>query len=238
MKTKLFTTLFFLITLFISEVWGQTNIHVQGASFIDSYTINSSSREDKAQIKGSPFYNKDFMFGELELVDGNTVKGLFRYNIYAQELEVIVKKDTLIITDPTKIKNFDFSGKQFIYSLILEDRKKTDFISGAYFESVNNGECKLLIKRRINLRENTFTDYYGGGGGDGSQRYIPELTYYIKKSDDKPAIKLKKNKKFILNYFEDYKNEISDYISSQNLNTRNEQDIIKIIEYYNQLKNS
>lgn len=238
MKTKLFPAILLLITIFISESKGQTNIHVMGMNFIGDFTMNVSSREDKTDIKGSPFYNKDFMFGELELVDGSTVKGLFRYNIYDQELEIIVKRDTLIITDPTKIKNFDFSGKKFIYSLILEDGKKTDFISGAYFETVNNGECKLLIKRRINLRENTFTDYYGGGGGDGSQRYIPELTYFIKKSDDKPAVKLKKSKKFILNYFDDYKDEINDYISSQNLSVRDEQDIIKIIEYYNQLKNS
>ncbi len=241
MKLKFSLITLSLISIFTFKVIAQTNIHVQGSgdiNFIGDYTINSSSRESKADIKGSPYYNKEFMFGELELIDGKTVKGLLRYNIYAQELELIVKKDTLIITDPTKIKNIDFSGKKFIYSLILEDKRNKDFISGAYFETMNSGECKILVKRRINLRENTFTDYYGGGGGDGSQRYIPELTYYIKKSDDRPAIKLKKNKKFLFEVLGEHENKIKEFISEKDLNPKNTKDLVKIIEYYNQLNNS
>lgn len=235
MKKRISITSIMLLAYCLNS-FAQQGIHIQGATFMGDFTISSSEREAKADFKGSPYYNQDFMFGEMELKDGNKIKGIFRYNIYAQELEFVVKKDTLIITDPTRIKNLAFSGKAFIYSLILKEKRKTDFISGAYFEVLNEGSCKVLIKREINLRENRYTAHYGGGGGDGSQRYIPELSYYIRLSDDKPALKLKKTKKSIIKLFDDHKNEIEKYISENKLKLTEDIDIIKVVEYYNALK--
>ncbi len=234
-KRFLIITLILLITFSIKGL-AQTGIYVQGASFVADFTIGASERKSKLETKGSPYYNKYFMFGELELQNGNKLKGLFRYNIYAQELELIVAKDTLIVNDPTKIKNIDFSGKTFIYSLILENRKRNDYVSGAYFEVLNKGDCKALIKRRINLRENRYLAHYGGGGGDGSQRYIPELSYYLRLSDDKPALKIKKSKGSILKILDDHKKEIEKFISDNKLKLTEDKDLIKVVEYYNTLK--
>jgi len=234
-KQFLITTLILIITFSIKGL-AQSTAYVRGMKFMGNITISSSERKSKLDTKGSPYYNKDFMFGELELQDGNKLKGLFRYNIYAQELELIVQKDTLIITDPTKIKNIYFSGKDFIYSLILDDRKRNDYVSGAYFEVLNKGKCKVLVKREINLRENRYLAHYGGGGGDGSQRYVPELSYYLRLSDDKPALKIKKSKGSILKILGDHETEIEKYISDNKLKLSENKDLIKVVEYYNTLK--
>ena len=238
MKRQFLIITLILIIAFSIKGLAQSGVYVQGASFIGDFTIGASERKSKFDTKGSPYYNKDFMFGELELQNGNKLKGLFRYNIYAQELELIVEKDTLIINDPTKIKNIDFSGKAFIYSLILDDRKRNDYISGAYFEVLNEGKCKVLVKREINLRENRYVAHYGGGGGDGSQRYIPELSYYIRLSDNTPALKIKKSKSNIIRLFSDHKAEIDKYISDNKLKLAEDKDLVKVVEYYNTLKES
>ncbi len=238
MKKQILIITIFLLIAFSIKGLAQTTVYVQGMSYVGRFTIGASERKSKLNTKGSPYYNKDFMFGELELQDGNMLKGLFRYNIYAQELELIVEKDTLIINDPAKIKNIDFSGKKFIYSLILDDKKRKDYISGAYLEALNNGNCKVLIKREINLRENRYVAYYGGGGGDGSQRYIPKLSYYLRLSDDKPALKLKKSKRSIIKILDDHKKEIEKYISDNKLKLTKDKDLVKVVEYYNTLKES
>lgn len=235
MKLKKNFALFFLFFLSFSTCFSQSNIYIKGLDYIGEFTISSSSRKSTLFTKGSPYYNRDFMFGELELQNGAKMNGLFRYNIYNQEFEVIVKKDTLIVSEPTKVKTINFAGKSFIYSLILEKKGGDSYISGAYFETLNNGNCKLLIKRKINLRENKYVDYYAGGGGDGSQRYIPEKSYYIKISEDKPAIKLKRKNKFVVELFPNHQTEIEKFIADNDLNIRKDKELLKIIEFYNQL---
>ncbi|OFX19466.1 MAG: hypothetical protein A2041_12005 [Bacteroidetes bacterium GWA2_31_9b] len=235
MKIKKYFLLGFILFLGFNNCFSQSSIYVQGMNFVGEFTVNSNSRNSIPFTKGSPYYNRDFMFGELELQNGGKLKGLFRYNIYNQEFEVIVKRDTLIISEPTKVKTIDFANKSFVYSLIHEKKGNTSYLAGAYFETLNKGNCKLLIKRKINLRENKYVDYYGGGGGDGSQRYIPEETYYIKLSDDKPAIKLKRKKDFVLELFSDHKVEIEKFISENKIKLKKDQDFLKVIEYYNQL---
>lgn len=237
MKKYIKTVLLILLTFGLKTVIAQ-NVYVQGHNFNGDFTVHSTNSKSKLDIKGNPYYNRDFMFGELQLRDGKKMKGLFRYNIYHQEFELIVEKDTLTISNPILLEKIDFGGKSFMYSLILEDNKREDFIAGAYFEVLNKGNCKVLIKRGIKLKENKYVENYGGGGGDGSHRYIPNETYYIKLSDDMPAQKLIKSKSRFVNYFGEYQHEIVKYIDANKLNINEEKDLIKLIDYYNKLNKS
>jgi len=62
-KQFLIITLILFIAFSIKGL-AQTGAYVQGMSFVGDFTIGASERKSKLDTKGSPYYNKDFMFGE------------------------------------------------------------------------------------------------------------------------------------------------------------------------------
>ena len=232
------TILSFITTILIfysTTIKAQTSVHVQGLKTVSSFTTNSPADETFNKIKGSPYYNKEFMFGNVAMYDGKKYNGLFRYNLYSQEMEFIYKYDTLIIDNPIKVKHISFAAKKFAFSVIVQNQWRKNLIYGGYFEVLNQGQCQLLIKYEMDFRLNKYVANYGGGGGDGSYRFIPSEYYFMRLNIYEPAFKFKKSKRFIFKTFQDNKKEISAFMKSDKINMNKRGDLIKLFEYINTL---
>jgi hypothetical protein len=232
---------YYLVTILIlfsnsSLVFSQGSIHVQGLGGVSQFASSLNLEEERAySIKGSPYYNKSFMFGKAEMYDGREFSGLFRYNAYYEEMEFIYVNDTLMIDNPISIKYIHFAAKKFTYSVIVGNYWRKNFIHGGYFEVLTEGPCQLLIDYDMDFRQNRYVAYYGGGGGDGNYRYVPDEIYYIRLQEDEPAFKLKLNKRFFYKQFPDLKEEISKYIKDKSINLKNRTDLISLVEHINTL---
>jgi len=79
----------------------------------------------------------------------NKLDGLFRYNLFAQEFEMVYKMDTFAISAPLDIKSILLSNKKFIYGFYIEREFGNEYLGSSYFEVLNEGKCKLLIRHEV-----------------------------------------------------------------------------------------
>ena len=55
-----------------------------------------------------------------ELSEINKIEGLFRYNLYAQEFEMVYNTDTFAIRSPLDVKSISLSNLRFIYGFYID----------------------------------------------------------------------------------------------------------------------
>lgn len=233
---KIYFLIHIILVLFSELINAQTSMYVStGMGGVSSFATTSAAKQEFKDIKGSPYYNKDFMFGYVEMYDSIKFSGLFRYNLYNQEMEFIFRNDTLIIDNPIKVKQICYAAKKFSYSVIVQNAFRKNLIYGGYFEVLNQGKIQLLVKYEMDFRLNRYVAYYGGGGGDGSYRFIPSELYFMRLNIDEPAFKFKKSKRFILKMFPKNRTEISAFIRTDHIDINKRADLIKLFEYINSL---
>jgi len=179
------------------------------------------------KTEGSPYFNEEFEWGQV-LVNGKTKStGNLRYNAVNSEIEL--QKGEKEYTAVLKRNYISALIQNKLYKLYpyIEDNKNETIRIG-YFTPLNEGNLKLLYKPEKKLRrgKTAATNY------DRSvpPRYIDISSYYIQKGDE-PAIKIYLRKK----YFYDIlgKDNIKEYVKSNNLKLNKEGDAIKVMEYYN-----
>ncbi len=105
------TTLAILLLYFLSS---GSNAQVQNVNITGSYNgvFMLSNTGSDYKINGSPYLSEDWMYGTLEMkseiaaeIDTiHEITGLFRYNLYGQEFEMIHNKDTFAIIAPFDIQ--------------------------------------------------------------------------------------------------------------------------------------
>jgi hypothetical protein len=164
----------------------------------------------------------------------NHLDGLFRYNLYAQEFEMIFNRDTFAITSPLDVRSITMSNKRFIYGFYIDREFGSDYLGSSYFEVLNEGSCKLLARHEIKIKE------YGGPvthswAGDGSDSFVKIRQLYIQKGDGMEVVQLRKKKKQLKEIFADRYYEVEQFIRKEKLSVKDEQELIRVFNYYNKL---
>ena len=235
---KKYLVIYFILFISLNSFSQEQTIYIDryaANSNIASFTIEKSNYSKKEEIKGNPYYNKEWMFGKLKIKNNLSYSGLFKYNIHHQQMEMIHKKDTFIISNPLYVEYVNFSNITFIYSLIISTGKGPEKISGSYFEAHNNLEDNyvLLSKFKSNIKVNDYGNKYAGGIGDGSKRYVTNKSFYVKLYNG-PAKKVHLSKNGIAKLFPDKKN-VKKYIQENKLNMNDTKDVALLFDYYNKL---
>ncbi|MCF8298417.1 MAG: hypothetical protein K9J13_12795 [Saprospiraceae bacterium] len=221
----------FLIFFVIAENYCQPNREIR----ISGIGTSQFFQPEETNVIGSPYLSNNFMLGNL-IAENDTVKALFRYNVFNQLMEIIYKDDTLNITSPFKLKEINFSNRKFIYCCAIETKSNNQLLNSNYYEVITDGYCQLLLKRVKKLDENAYVRNYMGGGGDGRAMYSTIESHYIRINRGE-AVKLNKNKKGVLSVLSDKELEIESFIEKEKIQFNKIDDIAKIIDYYNSLIN-
>lgn len=208
-------------------------------SYIGSYSQSSSSNalynknstdNGKKEIEVFKTYNNSLINiflsekwrgGNILLDDNTTLLGyVFKYNILTDEIEV---KATI---NPTNVQFVSIGGRIFLYSDCINEQGKSD---KGYFEVLVKGHCKLLLKRTIISEPINNIDMM-----EGKQKNAPKVeeTYYVKKGNQ-PAFTVKKKKDLLENLSD--KEGFAKYIDDKFIPILNKKNLIKLIDYYNQL---
>jgi len=201
--------------IFLSDVYGR--------AFENKY----------GDINGSAYFIPDYKYATIVLSDGRKY-----YNVKAKlnlvEHEVVFKSSSgeegfigkgmvsiISIVDSTKqgVKNYTFqSGFPKI-----DNQANFNF-----YQVFTNGKATLLksINKSIEERLNELS-------GEKSKEFMVRENAYIYIGGEMKRIK--KDKEFFMNILADQATSVNEYLTANKINFKNEEQVIKLIEFYNSL---
>ena len=169
-----------------------------------------------------------------ELSEINKIEGLFRYNLYAQEFEMVYNTDTFAIRSPLDVKSISLSNLRFIYGFYIDKEFGNDYLGSSYFEVLNEGNCKLLLRHEIKIKDQSGPVTYNWAGSE-SDSFVKIKQLYFQKDDDMEVAQFKKSKKFLKKVFADKYYVVEQYIRNEKIKVKDEKGLIQIFNYYNNL---
>lgn len=232
------TTFFTLITVLListpkfaqqyTENLNQNNTNI--SQDLENFT-SRATRYNQENTNGSPFLKEGFETGSILNENSVLVSNvLLRYNAFHDEFQV--KQSLKESDDKIKAvrKSTDLLMKigDDVYAYFLPSEG-----IGGYFKILVEGKKKNLLKKSSKKfiegaqSVNMMT-------GNHPNRLIDESSYYVVDNNGE-IIELpnSKNKKFET-IAGDKRNELKKHAKSNNLNVNKEEDLIKLVEYYNQ----
>ena len=187
-------------------------------------------------VRGTPYLFNEWKPGNVYLRDNKLIKNVnIKYNIYTDDLLYLnsTSGDSLII-DRTMIWKFEIIDDTAGHIVVMEEVNiKPEKDDNAMFARIlYNGRSKLILKHsKIFIR----ADYKGAyATGNKYDEYIDKRQYYLI-TDENNIHKIKLNKKSVIKLLPDKETKIKAFISSHRMAMDNENDIIRVLEYYDSL---
>ncbi len=218
-----------LAIAFLSAI-GITSVSAQGfRSYVSNQMVLT---KDFTDIRGTPFTTTDWAKGTVTTADNKTYTNLdVKYSDYEDKLYVRSSNDD--------VKGFDDRVNDFTLSYQKDGKEVLDhyrkgynnvpgFDSKSFFEVLVDGKTQLLKKSIKKVQEKN--EY---GSMTSNKSFNTSTRYYIYQSNK--ANLLKKDKKSILAILSDKQPQLEEYIKKNNLSLKTDDDLIKIVSYYNTL---
>jgi hypothetical protein len=216
---------------FFSQTYSLQNM--QSEAFIEIIDGVATMRYSQHEhlVRGSPYLYDEFLFGVMTTVEAVRIEGLkYRYDIYSDEMQFILKADTASVTRPLTLRSIQIGEQKFVYDIFKTGESTA---AAGYFEVIEEGKLTALLRREKELDQDSYSENYGGGGGTKDFYYKEKKTYYLKYNTD-IALKIT-NKKRLLEILPDNRNEIKSFMKSEKISLRKPKDIKQLVSYYNTL---
>jgi hypothetical protein len=216
-----------MLPILIQAQGGPLTLNTPEGGAVSFLTQNGNYADLDAE--GSEYFDETYRMGEVTIRDKVELRGKMRFNAFRNEIQVLQEGDeSFPLLKRSYIKAA--IGKKVFGIYLYEDAKGNN--RSSYFNPLNEGNTILLYKPEIKLKK-------GRVPATSYDRTVPPTfidvsTYYIKKGD-KTAKRIRLKKTDILAILSDKKNEIQAYIKSENLSLKKEDDLIKLMDYYNSI---
>ena len=221
---KCFTIPLFLLFLFISSQTAICQIPHGHEKVPKATKVNSKKISNKLYFlvresfplndERKQYLINEFVDGQIIDYEGEPHEVSVRYRFLDDEMQIIHHQKIKALVQERIQKIILKHNDQFLTFIPFEYFEKKIKNIG-YFQVISQGKLTLL------------KSYRSGKGG-------MKVTYFHKKFGT-PAQELRMKKSSILKSFGDKKSTISKYIVQQNLNLKNEKDLIKVFDYFNSL---
>ncbi|HAF28538.1 MAG TPA: hypothetical protein DCG75_05775 [Bacteroidales bacterium] len=215
-----------LISCSCSLLFGQEgletrDVYKQTSDIARQVRMNQDTQIGMKKSKLNFFLDTEWKGGVMFQKDSVVLNNyLYRYNIYTDQIEL------RSVVNPNKIDIVSIGSHKFIF---IEFFSEDSILNQGYFELLINGECKLLLRRKIKFIEGRDDiDAYGAS----SSTSIGE-SLFVKKGDE-PAVLIEKSKEDLKEILSDKKGVV-DYIDKQLIIFLTEKKIKEIVEYYNEI---
>jgi hypothetical protein len=186
---------------------------------------------NRSKLNGSPYLSEEFVLGALTIADGTRVEGLkIRYDIYADQMQFILKSDTASINKPMALKSLELEDKTFIYEVY---QVSENVVSAGYFELIIEGKLSLLLRRELELEYDVYVPNYGGGGGTKEIMLKKNNNFYTI-AGKSTARKIYKKKDF-LNAITEHHDLVKNYMKENRISVRKQKELEELVNYYNTL---
>ncbi len=182
-------------------------------------------------IDGNPFLYPDFAPGRLILKTGDTLNLSLRYDIYSRQIHFKNKDKVYEVVNPEKLDMVVIDTISFQYITCLKSPGDFSPEGSSFLILKTDGKCKLFIKKNMRLQDAEVPKAFQEAQ---PAKFIPLGDTYYLKPDKKNAVRVD-SKKDLLNILSDRKDELSKFIDSNKLGTKDSDDLVKIVTFYNSL---
>ncbi|MFT6827785.1 MAG: hypothetical protein ACJAZV_001070 [Roseivirga sp.] len=236
---RILLSLIALCVCFSLELDGQSSLNLGNINFTgtsSSRTVMYGNNEslEISSIEGSPYLMEEFASTNMVLeTDGVSQNATFitRFNIYSNGFEVEYNGEIQFL-DASAVKTFEYTvGDKQSRFLQAAQFKKAGFDGKGFLQLLSDGKAKLLAKEEISIKEVTKREF--GKGDELSRKFYREKTYYINISDE--FNEFKSFKESSLEIFGDKSEQVKDFVKSEKLKFKNEDDIQKAVDFFNGL---
>ena len=188
-----------------------------------------AGRKVRSDVEGSEYLDENFLNGEILTMNSEHFKDIpMRYNVYLDNVEVRLPNGTICnLSEPDKIFQILVNKQVIVYTEYLSpEGKKSGFLFVLY-----DGASKLYRRYYKTFNE--------GRPTNGITPEIPPkiadkpLEYYIRAKDGTTSFC--NSKKDLLSVMSNAISEIEDYLKKEKLRLNREDDLIKVVSYYDTL---
>ncbi len=188
---------------------------------------SSSPKQQQKREKEQIYIGNEWSAGTIVFRNDAVIDSYFlRYNILTDKIEFVTGKDTLAFENPQELSTVSFGGHTFIFEKYIIENLQHQ----GYFELIVQGKNKLLLKRTVT---NPITDSKYQNAKLPTKYHI-EKSYFICKPDT-PIQKVERNRKSVLTYLNDHKEDIAEYLRITENKVRTIEDLKLLVSYYNSL---
>lgn len=226
-----------IINVFSQESSGndsQENIFKIGGSGAATGVVRQFDNRYEG-VKGSPFYLDDWVKGAVIMQNGQKAENIqLKFNAYENELLMHQSNTRIVYIPKEQINSFSLlnpgTNREVIFQN-LPHHKKAD----------QKHFYKLLFKGTVSLYQDIIVvfekaDYQGGYSNDKTfDEFKTYSHYYYKSEPDSEFHKLKTTSSSISKAFPGHSAEIKKFIDREDINLKNEKDIVKVFNYHQQL---
>lgn len=193
------------------------------------------SLEDNAIVQGSPFLREEFTESFVQLRDDKFYSGIkLRFNLETNKVHYqdLNRKEMVALDGIIKrfyMKTFDGSDSvSYMFGCGYPESPGTTPYT--YFQEYNFGKANFLrlVSKSVVERKTLATV-------DPVKQYDEKDSYYVYNGTSNKLIKWRKGKDFILDMLADKATEVMNFINEKKLGCKSTEDIILIIQYYNNL---
>ncbi|MBE0649999.1 MAG: hypothetical protein IH595_04065 [Bacteroidales bacterium] len=183
-----------------------------------------------SKIQGSPYLNTQFGTGQI-FTKEQTLYGSYplRYNVFTGNFEFRKSNSEVFeLNAPGMVGKIDLDDTTFVYAPYL-DKQVT---SNGFFQLLNSGtKAQGLIRYSIEFLKATPPGAYQDA--QPARFSSVQKDYYVRFGQE-PAVLIYKNSDF-LKALPDKKSEITKFIKKEKIHASREDDLIKLLNYYNSL---
>jgi hypothetical protein len=203
---------------------GETIRPMDNYSFYKLTQANELDVINYSEIKGSPYLTDNFVESKIYFSADTAFSLNLRYNIYEDRFEYKKNDKVFAIGNPKVIYKIEMLNNIFIYYV-----DKNNKIKNCYFRLLIEGNCSLVEKMEIRFEEKSEEKPYSGAKPAEFIRLNNK--YYLILRYKSPE--LIKNVKIIPEILSDKENDISNFIKKEKISAKDENDLIKLVNYYN-----
>ena len=184
-----------------------------------------------ASIDGNPFLYADFAPGRMILKTGEVLGLSLRYDIYSRQIHFKNKDKVYEVVNAEKLDMIVIDTISFQYITCLKSPGDLTPEGSSFLILKTDGKCKLFVKKNMRIQDAEVPKAFQDAQ---PAKFIPLGDTYYLKPDKKSAVRVN-SKKDLLNILADRKDELSKFIDSNKLGTKDLDDLVKIVTFYNSL---
>ena len=224
-----------LLILFSFFLKTEAQVEYQLSSAFDFYRShkiasgeyrNTLSEKD---IDGSPYLNDEFIKGSIYTISKTQYSDLpLRYNIYNDEIEFETDDNKVAALDAPEIVEKVTFGDFLMEYIPFEYSNK---VKKGFFEVLLKGKASLYSRPEVEFRDAKKPEPYKEAE---PAKFIRKDDRYYLRFGMEAAIPCV-NKKDVIGKFPDHSSDIEAFIKKNKINVKKEDDLKKMVEYYNSL---